>query len=206
MITFKSLLKLVLLISFAAISLNLARLGLAENLSYLRLNWNLFLALIPIFFAWIFVRSKNKYVQSVMFLLWIGFLPNAPYLVTDFIHLADVGPKSILWYDGIMIFMYTLAGMMAWIGTTYLIQQKMKWNEVFIVIIGFLSGFGIYLGRYIRFNTWDILTHPLSVFETVGGIIISPANHQPMLLMIMVTTFIFIIFSKLFIYNEETKN
>lgn len=188
--TFRSLFKSTLILSFAALVLNIGRLGLADNLSYLWLNWNLFLAIIPIFFAWVFTQTKNQYMQLLSFLLWLGFLPNAPYIVTDFIHLADVGPKAILWYDAVMIFLYTIAGMFVWIGSTHLIRKKMQWNEWFIIIVGILSGFGLYLGRYIRFNTWDIITNPLNLFETVGEIILHPTNYEPMLLMVGVFTFL----------------
>lgn len=204
--TFKAIIKSTLLFSLAAMVLNIGRLGLADNLSYLWLNWNLFLAIVPLFFAWLFTQTKNKYAQFFTLLLWLGFLPNSPYIVTDFIHLADVGPKSILWYDGIMIFFYTMAGMLVWISSSFIIQQKAKWNEWFMIIIGLLSGFGLYLGRYIRFNTWDIIANPFPLFETIGDIFIHPQNHSPVILMTFVVAFMFIILFKLFSHHEKTKN
>ena len=206
MMTFKSLLVSSLTLSVGAIVLNIGRLGLDKHIPYAWLNWNLFLALIPLFFAWTFTRTKNIYLKLLYFLLWIGFLPNAPYIVTDFIHLADVGPKSILWYDAIMIFLYTLSGIIVWVGSTYLIKRNMKFNEWFILFIGALSGFGLYLGRYIRFNTWDFLTNPLDVFSIIGEIFIYPSRHEPIVLMTLVTTFIFFLFFKLLSYNEKTND
>lgn len=206
MLSIKKVLKYTILAALAGIVLNIGRLGLAENLSYLWLNWNLFLAIVPLFFAWVFIMTKQKYLQIVSFVLWLGFLPNSPYIVTDFIHMADVGPRSILWYDGMMIFLYTLAGMIIWVGSTVIIQQHKKWGEWFIPVIGLLSGFGVYLGRYIRFNTWDIITDSQSIITTIGDIITDTNNHQPVILMTLVITFIFIIFSKFVTVHEKTKN
>ena len=200
------LLKSTLLISLAGIILNIGRLGLADNLSYLWLNWNLFLALVPILFAWLFIQTNNTYIRLLSFVLWLGFLPNAPYIITDFIHMADVGPKSIIWYDGMMIFLYTVAGMMSWVGSAYMIQKKAKWNQWFVLVIGLLSGFGVYLGRYIRFNTWDIITDPWSLLQTLADIVIHPQDHQPMALMTLVIAFMFIIFFTLVHHYEKSKN
>lgn len=206
MLSIKNILRYTMLAGLAGIVLNIGRLGLAENLSYLWLNWNLFLAIVPLFFAWVFIVAKQKWLQIISFILWLGFLPNSPYIVTDFIHMADVGPQSILWYDGMMIFLYTLAGMIIWVGSTIIIQRYKKWGEWFIPVIGLLSGFGVYLGRYIRFNTWDIITDLLSIMVTIGDIVTDPNNHQPVILMTLVITFIFIIFSKFLTIHEKTKN
>ncbi|MCI5051296.1 MAG: DUF1361 domain-containing protein [Candidatus Pacebacteria bacterium] len=204
--TMKRLLYIVGLFSLGAMVLNIGRLGLADNLSYAWLNWNLFLALVPIFFAWLFMYVKNVYVKLLAFILWLGFLPNSPYIVTDFIHLADVGPRSILWYDGIMIFLYTIAGMVSWIGTSHLIKKHMNWGYWFICIIGVLSGFGIYLGRYIRFNTWDVVRDPNNLFMTVHEAVLQPALHKPVVLMSVTFTFIFILFMAIPTIYEKTKN
>ena len=59
-----------------------------------------------------------------MVVFWLGFLPNAPYLITDFIHLDVVGPDSLLWYDGMMIFMYSLAGVSAWVLSLDMVMKK----------------------------------------------------------------------------------
>jgi uncharacterized membrane protein len=206
MITFRNVLRSAVLVSFGAVVLNIGRLGLSEFMPYLWLNWNLLLALVPLFFAWSFMVTHNAVIKLISFLLWLGFLPNAPYIITDFIHMADVGPRSILWYDGVMIFLYTLAGIIVWVGSTYLIQKHAQWNEWFIVIIGVLSGFGLYLGRYIRFNTWDVITNPLPLLQTVSDIFVHPQNHQPVMLITGVIAFIFIILFKLIPYHEKTNN
>jgi len=179
----RQLLKYIIVSSLFAISLGLIRLSFTHHNSYIWLNWNLFLALIPILFAWMATRASSKYIIGFLVLVWLGFLPNAPYLLTDFIHLANVGPKNLLWFDAIMIFSYTIAGLVSWILSFNMLEIHLKWRPWVLWFIAILTGFGIYLGRYIRFNTWDILTKPGEIFETIGNVIISPIVHDPVIAM-----------------------
>lgn len=201
------LLKKILSLSLVAGILGLIRFFVTEQTSYLWLNWNLFLALIPILFAWLVILSKNKWLRFILILVWLGFLPNAPYIITDFIHLDDVGPNSMLWFDALMIFTYSIAGLLAWVLSFDILRNELRWKKWSIWIIGILSGFGLYLGRYIRFNTWDIVTQPLSLLEKVGLIIIDPVGHDPVIAM----TFAFTMFLSIFylllqplLHNEKT--
>jgi uncharacterized membrane protein len=201
--------KMILLVTIVAGIMSLVRFVLTEYDSYLWLNWNLFLGLLPLLFAWLVTISKRFWLSSILVILWLGFLPNAPYLVTDFIHMADIGPQSLLWYDAMMIFMYTVAGIASWIVSVQVLQSKFTWPSWVVWLIAFLTGFGIYIGRYIRFNTWDIVTNPSAIFETIGVIITQPKNHEPVIGMTVVFTVILVTlyfgFTSLS-YNEQTKN
>ena len=193
----KKLLKYIFALSLFAVGLGLIRYFYTNQTSYLWLNWNLFLALIPIVFAWLSTLAKRKWSSFILIIFWLGFLPNSSYIITDFIHLADVGPKSLLWLDALMIFAYSLAGVFAWILSLDVLRQHYKWRSWTIWFIAFLSGFGIYLGRYIRFNTWDVLTNPVSLLETIGDIILHPISHDPVIAM----TFVFaVLLSGSYIY------
>lgn len=203
------LLKKILILSATAGTLGLIRFALTEQTSYLWLNWNLFLALVPIFFAWLTTKLKNEWISFGLILIWLGFLPNAPYIITDFIHLADVGPKSMLWSDAIMIFTYSVAGLLAWVLSFDILRSKFKWKLWSVWFIGLLSGFGLYLGRYIRFNTWDVVTKPIDLFETIGAIILSPESHEPVISMTLTFTIflsIFYIYLQPLLHDEKTKN
>ena len=188
------LLKKILILSAVAGILGVIRLLVTDQTSYVWLNWNLFLALIPILFAWLVTVSKYKWLSFILILIWLGFLPNAPYLITDFIHLDDVGPKSILWYDALMIFTYSIAGLFAWMLSFDILRTKLQWKTWTVWFIGLLSGFGLYLGRYMRFNTWYVVTQPLAVFEKVGMIILNPMQYEPVIVM----TFAFAMFLSIF--------
>lgn len=205
----KPIVKTTVYLSLLAIGMNVVRLFLAENDAYVWLNWNLFLALIPILFAYAAIVSKYRTISIIFVLVWIGFLPNAPYIITDFIHLADVGPKSLLWYDAIMIFNYSLVGIVAYLISLRMIVLKFHFALWFPGIISLVTGFGIYLGRYIRFNTWHVITQPLDIIKVLGDIIIHPNTHVPVMTMTLsFAVFLFAIYlmTSSYILHEKTNN
>jgi uncharacterized membrane protein len=178
------------------ISLSLVRLLLATTDSYVYLNWNLFLALLPVLFAWLYVKNLGgKWVGILWFLLWLGFLPNAPYLITDLIHLAEVGPRSLIWFDSLMLFGYAWIGMLAWLISVRMMYEKIA-TRSFIPVISFLTALGIFVGRYIRHNTWDMVTRPFDVLKTFISFLEAPLSHQPLLGFVLVF-WLFLMFSYL---------
>jgi uncharacterized membrane protein len=171
-------------------------LRMARNLSfnYLFLVWNLVLATLPLVFS-----STLTYVQdengafSGRFLtrswklcsawLWLLFFPNAPYIVTDLVHLKDIHGKA-LWLDLLMVSSCALTGLA--LGYASLAQMhglferanrpRMAWG--FLAATFFLSGFGIYLGRFQRWSSVDILRRPVSLLPDIADRFINPL-HRP---------------------------
>lgn len=133
------------------------------------LVWNLFLAWIPLFFA---LFARRFYKNDLAFLsyfslgFWLLFFPNAPYIITDLVHLNHL-PTHLWWYDSLGIFTAALTGLaigiysLSVVHTLFekLIGRSLAWGMVLVSI--FLSGFGIYLGRFSRFNSWDLFTNPM---------------------------------------------
>ena len=158
-----------------ALIMNLVRFAMTDVHSYVYMNWNLLLAFIPLLALYLFERSYSKYLKVFLFFLWFLFLPNAPYIVTDLIHLRDVGPEWMLWFDGMMLFAYALVGVYvtaySMIKMKNILFKKIIHQNIFLIIISLLSSFGIYLGRYIRWNTWDIITHPIDIALTISDIL-----------------------------------
>ena len=170
------------LIAMLSVGMSLARPYLSNTDSYIYMNWNLFLGLLSLLFAWLFFKKTGgKIFSLVWFILWLGFLPNAPYILTDFIHIADVGPKEILWYDGLMLFGYALVGILSWLHSVNMVYQSIS-SKIFIPAVSLLSAFGIYLGRYVRFNTWDVFTKPGEILTTVFDTLRYPLEHEPLLM------------------------
>jgi Predicted membrane protein len=116
--------------------------------------------------------------------LWVFFYPNAPYLITDFIHLSRIkfyfardgyNMDFIVWYDLVMFSLFILTGFLLGFVSLYLIQRLLadRFNKVigWLSVIGtlFLSSFGIYLGRFIRWNTWDIIANPAALLDSILG-------------------------------------
>lgn len=177
-----------------ALIMNLTRFIMTDIHSYIYLNWNLLLAFLPLLFLFTFEKAKNIYTKSIYFFVWLFFLPNAPYIVTDFIHLRDVGPEWMLWYDGMMIFSYSLIGVFI---TAYVLL-RMKKNlfkkniikqKIFLVGSALLSAFGVYLGRYIRWNTWDILAQPIDLTGNILNIILTEYTNPVFIFTIIFFTF-----------------
>lgn len=151
------------------------RVFMTGNLSYVFLIWNLFLAWVPFIISkWIVQENKfNSFKNSILLCTWLAFFPNAPYLMTDLFHLE---PKAgiPLWYDLILLCSFIGNGFL--LGFLSLLQIHLKLNGflskattwIFITVVMFLSGFGIYLGRYERWNSWDIVTNPVSLFKRIA--------------------------------------
>lgn len=189
-----------LLASFASIFLFL--LGAYRNRSweFAYLVWNLFLAWLPLVFAgWLITVLRRKVWSSweplAASFLWIVFLPNSFYMVSDFIHLRDVQRVDVL-YDSVMFTSFIFVGVALGITSTYLIHQQFRRrfstlvSTALLALIFLLCSFAIYLGRDLRWNSWDILTNPGGLLFDVSDRLMHPSAYPQMLL----TVFIFFVF------------
>jgi uncharacterized membrane protein len=142
---------------------------------YRFLVWNLILAWVPLVLAMgAYGRARRRVDLTVAVLLvpWLLFFPNAPYLLTDFIHLGE-GPAP-LWYDALMLSAFAWTGLLLGFGSLYLVQMILRrafgtvvaWLGVVVALS--LASIGVYVGRFIRFNSWDALLHPIRVAEVVN--------------------------------------
>jgi len=173
-----------LLLSLFSISLSIGRVIGTHNEFYLFLYWNLFLAFIPwVVASFIYSRkSKNVFSLVLLILVWLLFFPNAPYLMTDLLHLGK-GTAIPLWYDLILLLSYSFTGMLFGFTSLNMIEEKLKALtklKIYGVISAFLiylSCFGIYLGRFLRWNSWDLLTNMRSLISDVSDMIVSPFDY-----------------------------
>jgi uncharacterized membrane protein len=147
---------------------------------YRSLIWNLILAWVPLVFAIAaYARALRRMDVLVALLLlpWLLFFPNAPYLLSDFIHLGE-GPAP-LWYDGLMLSAFAWTGLLLGFGSLYLVQMIVRrgfggtiaWLCV-IAAVG-LASLGVYIGRFIGFNSWDAIVHPVRVAVVVREELVS---------------------------------
>ncbi len=133
------------------------------------LVWNLVLAWIPLLLSLgvydAYRRGRSLLWVAPMIVLWLLFLPNAPYIVTDFVHLS-ASSRAPLWFDGVELSAFAWTGMLLGSVSLYLIHAVLRdrygarfgWSAVLFVLA--LSGVGVYLGRVKRWNSWDLLTQP----------------------------------------------
>ena len=151
-----------------------------SRLIYRFIPWNLFLAWIPYLSALLAASLHQLFPRRWWLLLipgivWLAFFPNAPYLLTDLIHF-NTQTTFIVWrrifllastiWTGVFLAIFSLRSMQE-IVRAYL-GSLVSWVFVF-VSLG-LSGIGVVLGRVFRWNSWDLLFHPLEILATVQSI------------------------------------
>lgn len=155
--------------------------------TYLFLAWNLFLAFVPYLITqWLWMQSpdtKQRIKQAALLLVWLLFIPNSFYILTDLFHLDkfDEAPK---WFDLLLIFSFAWNGLL--FGTISVRRAEMileratgQGLSLFVVfVVMWLNAFGIYLGRYLRFNSWDILLQPFSLFREMFEVIFHPLRNK----------------------------
>ena len=157
--------------SAAALGMVIARGFYTErHFGYKFLVWNLLLAWVPVVFACVTYRfhvrgHRPNLLFGLCVLAWFLFFPNAPYIVTDFVHLEHQPPVP-LWYDLLMIASFAWTGLCLGYLSLYLMQEIARarfgrWASwVFVVVMLASGSFGIYLGRVLRWNSWDVVRHP----------------------------------------------
>lgn len=150
---------------------------------FIVLTWNLFLAWFPLGVVLVLrdlrqsggpsLRFRNHWLLVAGLLIWLAFLPNAPYLITDLYHIKNID-NTLLWFDTMSLFLFALTGLLIGLYSILIVHRMLRplageWlTWVFIAGSQFLSGFGIYLGRVGRWNSWDVLTNPSSLTWAVA--------------------------------------
>jgi uncharacterized membrane protein len=194
----KRLNETVLLFAFSTLCLVLSviRVFASATPTFLFLNWNLFLAFIP----WalsslliIYPKLQEKKLAVITLLgTWLLFFPNAPYILTDLFHLKHVVSMP-MWFDLLLILSFAWVGLLfgfmsLWdiekILKRYLIKSRLKGLlryrfsvPIFSSVLLFIGSFGIYLGRYLRWNSWDIIAEPFALIYDIGDRFINPFEH-----------------------------
>jgi len=155
---------------------------------YRFLVWNLFLAWVPYWcsLAAVYIRRVRPARTGLHLTLiggaWLVMFPNAPYIFTDFIHVIQ-HPTSRWWFDVGLISSYALTGCFLGVVSLRIMHDLVRpWageiaGWMFVVLTAGLSGFGIYLGRFGRFNSWDILLRPRTLLSDVIGRAGNPLAH-----------------------------
>jgi uncharacterized membrane protein len=135
------------------------------------LVWNLFLAWIPFLISYFtytltLTRRWIYVVIPIAAFVWLIFFPNAPYILTDFQHLAYRGGELPVWYDVMMLIWFAFTGLLLGIVSLFLMQEIIRlefghWaGWAFVAAVTGLSSAGVYMGRFLRWNSWDILRDP----------------------------------------------
>jgi uncharacterized membrane protein len=173
---------------------------------YVFLLINLGLAWIPFIAAVVaYLTSRNRatffLIMPFCTLFWLIFFPNAPYLLTDFQHLVYYSPNVPVWFDVILLLWFAWTGLLLGISSLYLMQAivarifKPFLGWIFAIGVVSLSSLGVYLGRFLRWNSWDVLQYPLPIAKDMYSIVRHPIANLPTYTFTILFTLLF-----LFIY------
>lgn len=167
---------------------------------YWFLAWNLFLAWLPVVFAWLLRQNRHlrpfvHWTNVVYLLLWLGFLPNSFYILSDYVHLSVTNEVTLL-YDVVLFGSFAINGMILGLMALLMVHEellkrvKQQYAHAIIALVLVLCSFAIYLGRYLRWNTWDVLVNPAALLFDVSDRIINPGSYPRT----FTTTIIFLVF------------
>ncbi|WP_228850807.1 DUF1361 domain-containing protein [Aegicerativicinus sediminis] len=175
---------LVILSSMTAIILLMIRMKITKSFHLIFLVWNLFLAFIPFAISSFITTNKlNKWMLVPSTIIWLLFLPNAPYIITDLLHVRasqnyiaslDILVITTFAGTGLYLFYSSLISM-----REMLISVTPNWlKPIGLISLLTLSSFGVYLGRFLRFNSWDLIKEPQSLFIESVNIIVQPLANK----------------------------
>lgn len=195
--------------STVCVTVVIARILWTGNIRYSFLAWNLFLAWLPLVFA-LLAREHFRGGQRPgwrFFSLgaaWLLFFPNAPYIFTDLTHLTSRYFPNF-WVDLAVILSCALTGLVLGFVSLYLMHSvvtRMLGRVVgwlFVATAAGLCSFGIYLGRFLRFNSWDVIAKPAKLYEGISSVATGQAGHPHHFAFLAIfATFLFIAYVMLY--------
>ena len=177
---------LLLLLTGWCLALLATRVGYTGHLTFVFLGWNLFLALVPLAASAAMTRldkrRASRWVLLAVGAVWLLFLPNAPYILTDLFHFR-ARPPVPTWFDLALLLSFAGTGLLAGYLSLAEVHRvlagrtgpRVAWAGAVGVL--FLSAFGIYLGRYLRYNSWEILTSPRRLLADTLAPVLDPFGH-----------------------------
>jgi uncharacterized membrane protein len=180
-----------ILISTLLVSYIVIRIIFTGGLSKVFLVWNLFLAWIPIILIYFTSEKTKKVWLPIILILWIMFFPNTPYLITDLKHLNHSLPFIEYWLDLFILSITSLLGFLLTVFAIFQIKNKLsyfipkKLTSIFIIFIIIVSGFGVFLGRFERLNSWHIITNTKEVFNTTINVLKTIVNEPKNLIFVL---------------------
>lgn len=174
------------LVMASMIGVGLYIIGVLRNhsLDYWYLPYNLALGLIPLLLAaWLCsLLRKHKWSDwrlQALTVVWLLFLPNSFYIVTDFVHLPET-PRVDLVQDVVMLAQFSFVGMALGFMGLFMVQQELarrlaaRWVHLVVAGILLLCSFAIYLGRELRWNSWDVMLHPIALATDITRQVAQP--------------------------------
>jgi uncharacterized membrane protein len=169
------------------VALLLVRAKITQSIYFFFLIWNLFLAYTPLGLTSIMMNRLNLIEKPLYFypllLCWLLLLPNAPYLITDFIHLQKETGVPV-WFDVLLLTSFSASGLLFGLASMkniynmLTIKFSIRAADISMGFICLLCGFGMYLGRFLRYNSWDILQRPITLGSDIFWSLIAADTYR----------------------------
>jgi uncharacterized membrane protein len=143
-------------------------------------------------------RRWLYFIMPVSALLWLIFFPNAPYLLTDLQHLSNAGGEIPVWYDVILLVWFVFTGLFLGMVSLFLMQEIVRrefgrwfgWG--FVLAVAGLSSIGVYMGRFLRWNSWDILGNFSGMAQFTLYYIFHPTGRSLIFASLFTSFFLFV--------------
>lgn len=186
--------------------------SLQTDTFYAFLIWNLFLAWIPFLFSMAAYELDKRRIGGLLLLplgaAWLLFFPNAPYLMTDLVHLTvrksryivEGAIQSRYWYDLVTLLLFTWSGWLTGFFSLYQFQSviyrksNMLLSWIFVLAACVLGGYGVLLGRVYRLNSWDVLTDRHQLYELV----LASFNRQSVFFSLFIAFVLLVIYATMY--------
>lgn len=178
---------LLIAMSVACFGMSVFRFWITDTKTFLFLNWNLFLAFLPWVASTVLVAlpvlQRHFVILLVVLAFWLLFFPNSPYILTDLFHLKARHGFPV-WFDLVIILSFAWTGLLYGFASLLDIEMLLAtylrpWQiGVLVSVLLFVSSFGVYLGRFLRWNSWDIVSEPTELLYDVGERVLYPMQHQ----------------------------
>lgn len=194
-----------LLAGASLISVTLFRIRnmMSGTMDYDFLLWNLFLAWLPLVMSYMAssFASKRRFVAltvPIAAVLWLLFFPNAPYILTDLFHLRHPRENVPVWFDTLLINWFAWTGLLIGVFSLFIMHDLVRkafgrvTGWLFVMVVGTLCGVGIYIGRFLRWNSWDVILHPYERLSEMLYYVLHPSLRSIMFISVFSSLFIFI--------------
>lgn len=197
--------------SAVSFGLLMIRILASDSMRYVFLPWNLVLAVVPLVLSWWLVERVRSggwltWQQTLLTVVWLSFLPNSFYLISDFVHLRETYEINLV-FDIVMLMSFAVNGLIFGFMSLYMVHRELnrriqpKQAYILISLVILACSFAAYLGRYTRWNSWDIVLRPAGLLFDVSDRFINPSAHQQTYL---TTLIFFALLMSLYIVMWET--
>lgn len=163
---------------------------------FLGLSWNIFLGLLPFYFAIKANAASHKITRWFSAGLWLLFLPNAPYLITDLVHIhQNRGYQGFVFY---LVAVLSFTGLLSWLFSVRIMLARLpgilrQWKIIRVYGYGLLcilSGIGVAMGRFARLNSWEMLYEPWNIVKST---IIMYTHFWPWIITLLIACFLYLV-------------